>query len=455
MRNKTDLLNSVSRPNFDGIRLFIEYVSPAAISVPRRELRKHSKSDIKRLAAGMDGFGNNVPSLVDENLGLVSGYARLAAAKLLGLDTVPVIRIGHLTDEQLELFRIFDNKIAEAGEWDLEALHLTFEELKLADPDLDPTGSGFAVAELDMIDGATLTAELNDLDDTREPAADHVLVTRLGDVWECGPHRILCGNSLDPAAIELLVGDAAIRQHLSDPPYNLPTRTFSSTDRHGDFTMAAGEMSSSEFARFLRRYLTAAQPHLIDGSLVYAFMDHRHIVELIVAAEAAGLTYENLLVWVKGRAGQGSFYRSGHELVGVFRHGSGKALNNIQLGAHGRNRSNVLSYPGVMGSGGRKKALAMHPSVKNVAMLADLLLDASAPGEGVLDSFGGSGSTLIAAEKTGRVAYLCELAPGYVDIAVERFNALGAEPARLAETGQTFAEVAAERLSGGVGAEGR
>jgi len=455
MRNRDELLSSASRPNFDGIHLHVEYVAPDTISIPRRELRKHRQTDIKRLAAGMDRFGNNVPLLVDENLGLVSGYARLAAAKLLGLSVVPVIRIAHLTEEQMQLFRIFDNKIAEAGEWDFEALYLTHEEVRIADPDIDLSDSGFAIGEIDAIAGRIKTAELNDLNDTREPDPERTPVTRAGDLWACGPHRILCGNSLDPDDIANLVGEAVIRQHLSDCPYNLPTRTFSSSGRHDDFAMAAGEMSAAEFTRFLRRYLTAALPHLVDGALIYAFMDHRHIVELILAAEAAGLTYVNLLVWVKSQPGQGSFYRSGHELVGVFRHGTAKACNNIELGAHGRNRSNVLSYPGVMGSGGRKKALASHPSVKNVALLADLLLDASAPGEAILDSFGGSGSTLIAAEKTGRVAYLCEIAPAYVDIAVERFNALGGEQARLVETDQTLAEVAAERVAAGSDVEGR
>lgn len=361
MRNRYELLNSASRPNFDGIRLYVEYVAPDAIAVSRRQLKVHKKADIKRLAAGIDRFGNNIPLIVDENLGLVCGYGRLAAAKLLGLSEVPVIRVRHLTEEQLQLFRIFDNKIAEASEWDFAELHLTIEDVRISDPALSLDDSGFAFGELDAIGGRIKTAALNDLDDTREPDPSKPPVSRPGDLWECGRHRAYCGNSLDPHAIECLIGDVTIRQHLSDPPFDVPTRAISSTGRHDDFAMAAGEMSPGEFTRFLRRYLSTALPHLADGALVYAFMDHKHIVELILAAEAAGHTYVNMLVWVKGRAGMGSFYRSGHELVGVFRHGKGKSLNNIQLGAHGRNRSNVLQYPGVMGSGGRKKALANAP----------------------------------------------------------------------------------------------
>jgi DNA modification methylase len=204
-------------------------------------------------------------------------------------------------------------------------------------------------------------------------------------------------------------------------------------------------MSEEEFTRFVRRFFMAAVPHLRDGALLFAFMDWRHIVELVIGAQAAGLTYKQLLVWVKSTAGMGSFYRSGHELVGVFKYGTAPATNNIELGKHGRNRSNVLSYPGVMGSGGRGKALSMHPSVKNIALIADLMLDASAPGEAVLDSFGGSGTTLIAAEKTDRVAYLCELSPRYVDVTLERWRDLGLGEPVLAATGQTFSEVAGER----------
>jgi hypothetical protein len=274
------------------------------------------------------------------------------------------------------------------------------------------------------------------------------VVARLGDLWQCGRHRVICGDSTDAAVIARLVDGARIRQHLSDPPFDLPTRAFSSSAKFGNFVMGAGEMGPLVFTDFLHRYLAAAQPVLMDGAFVYAFMDHKHIAQLLAAGDRAGLGYVNLLVWVKGQAGQGSFYRSGHELCAVFRHGEAAGRNNIMLGAHGRNRSNVLQYPGVRGKGGGgAKALAMHPTVKNIAMVADLLLDASAPGEAVLDSFGGSGSTLVAAEKVERTAYLCELSPGFVDVTLERFAALGGPKPVLVETGQTLAEVRRQRLA--------
>lgn len=445
MRTRASLLNSASRPNFDGIRLSIEYVSPELITAPRRALKKLSKDYIKRVAAGIERNGFVTPIMVDEQLGQISICGRLEAAKLLGLTEIPVVRISHLNDEQIELMRIFESKIAEGNTWDLEALNLTFEEIRFTDPDIDLTDSGFTIGEIDENAGRIRTAALNDLDDVHEPDPKAPVVSRLGDLWRCDSHHVFHGNSLDHAAIDTLVGDAPIHLHLSDCPYNMPTRDISSSGKHQNFVAGSGEMTQDEFARFLRSYLLAALPHLADGALVYAFMDWRHLFELTVAAEAAGLSQKQLLVWVKGQSGMGSFYRSGHELIGVFKHGKGPSRNNIQLGAYGRNRSNVLSYPGVMGSRGRKKALAMHPTVKNVALIADLILDATAPGDNVLDSFGGSGTTLIAAEKTGRRAFVCELSPAYVDVILTRYEALGGPPVTLASTGQTFAEVRAER----------
>lgn len=448
MRTRSDLLTSASRPNFDAIRLKIEYVNPADISVKRRSLHKDSRALIKKLAAGIDRSGPLLPLIVDEELSLVLSHNRLAAMLALGLEQIPVIRVGHLSEAQLQLFRIFEEKIAKEFEWDEEALALTFTELRLSEPEIVLTDSGFSIGEIDAVENRIRTKALNDLDDVREPDEEREPVSRQGELWLCGRHRLICGDSTDACVIDELVNGATIGQVIADLPYNLPTRAFSSSGLHGDFCAGAGEMSAEEFTRFIRRFFMAAIPHLRDGALLYTFMDWRHIVELVIGAEAAGLAYKQLLVWVKsasGGGGMGSFYRSGHELVGVFKHGKGPARNNIQLGKHGRNRSNVLSYPGVMGSSGRKKALAMHPTIKNIALVADLMLDASAPGEAVLDSFGGSGTTLIAAEKTDRVAYLCELSPRYVDVTLERWRDLDLGEPVLAATGQTFSEVAAER----------
>lgn len=447
MRSRSNLLTTASRPNFDGIRLQIEYVHSDEVKITRRRLKKLNQALIKKRAAGIDRHGFIIPLPVDDAMALVMDDEALAAARLLGLSHVPVIRIRHLTEEQIQIFRLLQAKLAAEEELDEESITLIFEELRMENPEIDLSDSGFSIGEIDALAGRKRTLALNDLDDTSEPPPEADAVIRRGDLWVRERHRVLCGDSTNPLDIERLVGGATITQVIADAPYNLPTRSFSKSGLHGDFEAGAGEMSDEEFIRFLRRFFTAALPHLDDGALVYTFMDWRHIVELILAAKAAGLSYKQLLVWVKSETsgGMGSFYRSGHELVGVFKHGSAPSRNNIELGKHGRNRSNVLSYPGVMGSGGRKKALKMHPTVKNTALIADLLLDASAPGDAILDGFGGSGTTMIAAEKMDRVAYLCELSPGYVDVAVQRFNALGGAQAVLAGTGQTYAEVAAER----------
>lgn len=447
MRSKSDLLTSASRTNFDAIRLRIEYVDPLTIVVARRQLTKRQKALVKKLAAAIDRWGFILPLITDGKLGLVYGHELLEAAVLLGLTEVPVVQAAYLTEEQLELWRIFQTKFARDLEWDDEALALTFTELRLSEPEVVLTDSGFSIGEIDALEGRIRTKALNDLDDVHEPDERREPISRRGELWLCGRHRLICGDSTDGPVIEELVDGATIGQVIADLPYNLPTKAFSSSGLHGDFAAGAGEMSDEEFTRFIRRFFMAAIPHLREGALLYTFMDWRHIVELVIGAEAAGLAYKQLLVWVKSASGggMGSFYRSGHELVGVFKYGRGPARNNIQLGKHGRNRSNVLSYPGVMGSSGRKKALAMHPTVKNIALVADLMLDASAPGEAVLDSFGGSGTTLIAAEKTDRVAYLCELSPRYVDVTLERWRDLDLGEPVLAATGQTFSEVAAER----------
>lgn len=438
---------AITRSNFDAVRLHIEYVPTSDVRPAARRLKRHGKAQIARLAAGIDRHGFNVPILVDERCAIVAGQARLDAALLLRLDRVPVIRIAHLTEEQLRLFAIFDNRIAEESEWDDAALNLEFEELRLSEPELDLTDSGFAIGEIDALAGRARTAELNDLDDPSEPDPERAAVTRLGDVWICGRHRIICGDATDAGVIAELVDGREIHQLLTDPPYNVAARAISTTGRHASFAMAAGEMDAAAFTDFLAGFIVAAQPMLADGALVYAFMDHTHLGELLAAGKVAGLTYKQMLVWVKPAAGLGSFYRSGHELVAVFKHGDGKHRNNIMLGRYGRNRSNVLSYPGVMSMSGGRKALKMHPTVKNIAMIADLILDVTAPGDAVLDCFGGSGTTLIAAEKTERDAFLCELSPVYVDVTIERFEALGGERAILAATGRTYAEVRAERLT--------
>lgn len=437
-----------SGSNFDAVRLFIEYKEPSGLTPAARPTKWHTAGQVKQLAAAIDRNGFNVPILVDDADRVVAGHARLDAAKSLGLTRVPVIKIAHLSDEQLRLFAIFDHKFTSAGELDVEAIRLELEEISIAVPTLDLTDSGFALAEIDAMNGLHRTNQLADLDDDGrcQPGPP---VSRLGDLWRMGRHRVICGDATDAAVIARLVGDREVRALIADAPYNLRIPGVVSGKgavRHVDFAMASGEMSADAFVAFLGRFFAAAQPTLIDGALLFVFMDWRHLAELTIAARAAGLDHKQTLVWIKSNPGLGGLYRNAHEMIGVFKHGDASYRNNNEMGRYGRNRSNTLHYPGVNTFGkGRRKALELHPTVKGVALIADLILDCTAPRELVLDSFGGSGTTAIAADAVDRDACLCELDPGFVDTTLERYRAKTSIEAILVETGQSFAEVKAAR----------
>lgn len=433
----------------DNIRLHVEYVEAARLRADQRPTKKHSARQIKKLAASIDRLGFNVPVLVDDDLQVISGHGRIAAAKLIGLDTLPVIRIAHLDAQQRRLFAIFDNKVATEGTIDLEAVRLELAEIVIADPELDLTDSGFEIAEIDAMNGLARTNELDDLDDDPEPPTHPV--SRVGDLWLLGRHRLICGDATDAAVIDALVAGRRIRALISDPPYNLAIPGVVSGKgrvKHDNFVMASGEMSHDEFIDFLSRFLAAAIPHLVDGAMALLFMDWRHIAELLRAGETQGLVHRQLLVWAKSNPAMGALWRNAHELVAVFKHGDAPYVDNVQLGKFGRNRSNVLHYPGAnVPTKGRRRALELHATVKPVALIADLILDVTNPGDSVLDCFGGSGTTLIAADAVARDACLAELDPRYVDTIIERWLRKSGQPVTLAATGETWEMVRDARLA--------
>ena len=448
MRSRSFLL--VSARNFAGVRLNIEYLSPERLQHPANETRTHSKVQLRKLARGLAEHGFVVPVCVHGENIIASGNARVRAARLIGLAEVPVIRLEHLTSEQARLFAIADNKLAEGSAWNADALRIEFAEIALAAPAIDLGSSGFSIGERDVIVGRHRTDELADLDDVEEPNAGGSVVATMGDVFICGRHRLVCGDAREPADVQLATGGQPVRTLLSDPPYNVKIKGNVSglgEHKHGEFAMASGEMSRGQFVSLLSQSIAAAAPHLLDGALVYLFMDWRHFGELAEAASENALEQLNLLVWAKTNAGMGLFYRSAHELIGLFKHGDAPHINTVQLGASGRNRTNVLNYPGVNTfTKGRKAALKLHPTVKPVALIADLILDSSAPGDLILDPFGGSGTTLVAAEKMDRIAALVEYEPKFVDVAVRRFEAASGIAAVHEGSGKSFVELAVERL---------
>jgi DNA modification methylase len=361
---------------------------------------------------------------------------------------VPTIAIEHLDAAQTRAFMIADNRLTEMAQWDDRLLAEQLKELSELDLSFEIEATGFDAPQIDLMI-ASLT----------EPAADEKpipfvsgpAVSRRGDLWSLGRHRLLCGDATDPASYLKLFGSEEAAVVFTDPPYNVKIDGHVSGlggVRHREFPMAVGEMDAGEFTSFLEAAFQSCVGHSRSGAIIYACMDWRHIPELQACARLCGLEMVNLCVWVKPNGGMGSFYRSQHELVFVFKNGPRPHLNNIQLGRHGRNRTNVWSYassPGFGRAGEEGKLAALHPTVKPVAMIADALLDSSCRGDIVLDPFLGSGATLMAAERTGRRCFGLELDPLYVDVIVWRWENYTGDIARDAHTGASFEETEAVR----------
>ena len=414
----------------------------------RRNARTHPKKQIKQIIDSIRRFGWTYPILADENGTILAGYGRYLAALELGLPNVPVMTLADLSETEKRALALADNKVALNAGWDRELLARELGELAdlLPECGLDVEITGFEPAEIDGLLGDLVDPELDPAD--HAPPAPRTPVTQIGDLWELGPHRLLCGDAQSAIDMQRVMGTEAARMVIADPPYNLPIRRVQGRGRtkHGNFVQASGEMSSAEFTRFLRAALSLAGQHSVDGAVHFVFIDWRHLGELLAAGSALYSSLETIAVWVKTNAGQGSFYRSQHELVCVYRSGDAPRLNNIELGRHGRNRSNVWTYAGVNTfRAGRMDELAMHPTVKPVALVVDAMKDCSRRGDIVFDPFMGSGTTIVAAERVGRRAYGIEIDPRYVDVAVRRWQAYTRRDAVLQGSGQTFEEIAAAR----------
>ena len=413
-----------------------------------RNPRSHSRAQVRALARSIEAFGFNAPILVDGEGNIIAGHGRYEAAKLLGLERAPVISLDHLTPTQVRAYMLADNKLSDRSSWDEMSLALHLKELSELALDFDLEAVGFEMPEVDFRIQSLDTTEVADRAD-EFTAAEGPAVSVLGDLWLLGKHRLYCGDALDPAAYTALLEDEKAAAVFADPPYNVRIRgnvCGSGSTQHREFAMASGEMSLGEFTTFLTEALGLARANSDPGALIYACMDWRHIGELLAAAQSVGCDTVNLCVWVKSNGGMGSLYRSRHELVFVFRNGKEPHLNNVQLGRFGRNRTNVWNYPGANGfpRKGGKRVLDLHPTVKPIAMVADAILDATNPKDIVLDPFLGSGTTLLAAERTGRRCRAIELDPLYVDTAIRRWERLTGQQTRHA-CGRGFGEIAVER----------
>lgn len=407
--------------------LVIENLSPEGLVPWARNARTHSKKQVRQIADSIETFGFTNPVLIDDETRILAGHGRVQAATLLSLETVPCVRLSSMTPEQKRAYVLADNKLALNAGWDEDILAEELGFLIETELDFDIGVVGFSIPEIDALVEGQAPVEAGDPADDLLPKNDVPRRCREGDVWQLGAHRLVCGNSLDPAVVADLMDGEMARMVFTDPPYNVPIQGHvggSGKIRHREFAFASGEMTRAQFTDFLAAAFENLIAHSIDGAIHFVCMDWRHMREVIEAGEGRYSDLKNLIVWAKDNGGMGTFYRSRHELVFAFKVGDGPHVNTFELGQHGRYRTNVWEYRGVNTmKAGRMDELAMHPTVKPVQMIADAIKDVSGRGDIVLDLFGGSGSTLIAAHKTGRRAFLCELDPLYCDQIIHRWEA--------------------------------
>ena len=437
---------SAARPRRNDIlpRLELSYIPIADLRPSPRKVRKLDPAHVREVAASISTLGFCVPLLVGRDNQIINGEVSYEAAKQLGLDRLPCVRIGHLSPEEQRVLRLAVNRLAEKGEWDLDALKIEFDELIVTDAPIEITG--FSPAEIDhvMLDDAPEGLEQGPLEPDYATA-----VARVGDIFQLGPHRIVCGDATDPSVLaRLLQGDASARLVLTDEPYNVKVAGNVTRGDHREFAMASGEMTDAEFLAFNGAWIATVLPYLCEGGILGTFIDWRGLPTVHSAVGNLGLVPLNLIVWAKTNAGMGSLYRSQHELLPLFTKGSRPHVNNVELGKRGRWRSNVWTYPGASSLGSdARRGLKDHPTVKPTAMLEDALLDLTNRGDLVIDPFLGSGSTLIAAENTRRVCRGVELDALYVDVIIRRYEAATGDAATLIETGETFQALSARRSS--------
>ncbi len=441
-------MNTETNPPCTGIRdLAVEYNPVANLKPYPRNARTHSKKQVRQIADSIRRFGFTNPVLVDDDLSIIAGHGRVEAAKLLAMREVPCLRLSHLSPIEKRAYILADNKLAEKAGWDREILAIELHGLIDLEFEMDLTG--FEVAEIDLIlDEAAEAApdgETGPEDETPGMPDLAAAVTRPGDLWQLGRHRLLCGDARDAASYRALLEGEPADVVFTDPPYNVPIDGHVcglGRIRHRPFAMGVGEMSSPAFAAFLRETLGRAATVARDGAIAFVCMDWRHMGELLAAGQTVFSELKNVCVWNKTNGGMGSFYRSKHELVFVFKVGTAPHLNTFGLGDTGRYRTNVWTYAGANTlKSGRLDELAMHPTVKPVALVADAIQDVTRRNDIVLDPFAGSGTTVIAAEKTGRRAGVMEIEPAYCDVIVRRYERYAGKPATLAATGQTFEQI--------------
>lgn len=446
---------AIKKPPENSSRLSLVYDDPRKLKPHPKNPRHHSKKHIRQVSDSIKTFGFVVPILTDTDGVVIAGHARLKAALELGIPEVPTICASHLTKEEVKALLIADNRLSELSNWDDPMLNELLKELSSAKLEFNMEVIGFDIGEIDFrIAEPNIDTSVMEKEDPANAIPSFSAtppITKPGDLWLLGDkHRIYCGNALEEGSYKTLLNDQLAGVIFTDPPYNVPIDGHvcgNGAIKHDEFVMASGEMNEAEFISFLTNSLSLCARYSTNGSIHFVCMDWRHLLEVMTAGKTVYSELKNICTWVKGSAGMGSLYRSQHELVLVFKKGDAPHHNNIQLGKHGRNRSNVWNYASVSAFGRHTEEgnlLSIHPTVKPVALVADALLDCSTRGDIVLDVFLGSGTTLIAAHRTGRACYGMEMNPTYVDAAIRRFQKYTGQSATHALTGKAFDELSAE-----------
>ncbi len=434
MSNKSELLCQV------------QFLPISDLAPYQYNAKLHPQKQIQQIAASIRQYGFINPIITDDKNVIIAGHGRLEAAKLLKLETVPVIRTAHLSKAEVRAYRLADNQLTLNSGYDNDLLKIELAELSTMELDFDLEITGFETAQIDLIiDGPSQQDDpvdaVPEVDETKHP------ITKLGDVWQLGKHRLICGDATKAETYQSLMEEQKAQMVFTDPPYNVPVDGHVcglGKVKHREFAMASGEMSDDQFIAFLEQFIQHSIAFSKDGSLHYICMDWRHIYELIAAGKSRYSDLKNICVWNKDNGGMGSLYRSKHELVALFKAGTKPHINNIELGKHGRYRTNVWDYKGANSLGKQQADFKLHPTVKPVAMIIDAIKDCTRRGHIVLDPFAGSGSTLIACEKAKRAARCIELDPLYCDVIIRRWQDLTGQRTVHAETGQTFDAIAQE-----------
>lgn len=431
-------------------RLTISYWRISDLRPDPRNPRIHTRAQVESIAKSIKAFGFNAPILIDKHGNIVVGHGRYEAAKLLGLSEVPIVCLDDLSDAQARAYMLADNQLTDRSTWDEQSLAVHLKELSELALEFSIEATGFELPEIDLrIQSLEDAPQIDAVDDFS--LCSGPTVSRQGDLWQCGENRLYSGSALADESYDALMSGEMAAAVFADPPYNVKIVGNVSglgSVKHHEFVMASGEMSGCEYNDFLTSSFRQCGAHTAKAGIIYGCMDFRHMKEMLKAGEANGFELLNLCVWVKTNGGMGSFYRSQHELIFVFANGEGPHINNVRLGRHGRNRTNVWNYAGanVQPREGGKSLLALHPTVKPVMMVADAIRDSTKRGDIVLDPFIGSGTSILAAQRVGRRCYGIELDPRYIDTAIARWQRMTGGTARHAN-GKSFTELAAERGS--------